>query len=154
ALLAVGPLVGWLVAPLAGDRAAVAALGAVALAAFGAVTERRKDFTRQTDAVALCAAAVAGLAGVRFGPTGVDGLDCFAGVASFFFVPIAFAGLGTPDGVVPGLGLFSSAGVVALAAFPGRLAPANVAAGLGGACVAFLAYNLRPASLFAGRAGR
>jgi UDP-N-acetylmuramyl pentapeptide phosphotransferase/UDP-N-acetylglucosamine-1-phosphate transferase len=154
ALLAAGPLVGLLVAPAAGDRAALAAIGALALGIFGAATERRRDFTRQVWWVALGAAVVAAVAGVRFGPTGVDGLDALLGVAFVWLVVVAFDGLGNADGIVPTVGVFSGLGVLALAAFGDHLGPANVAAGLTGACLAFLAFNLRPASIFAGRGGR
>lgn len=154
ALLATGPLVGLLVAPLAGDRAALAALGAVALGVFGAVTERRRGFTPEVWLVVLGAAIVAAIVGVRFGPTGVEALDVLLGIGFVWLVTVAFDGLGNADGVVPTLGLCSGLGVLALAAFGDHLGPANVAAGLTGACLAFLAYNLRPASVFAGRGGR
>jgi UDP-N-acetylmuramyl pentapeptide phosphotransferase/UDP-N-acetylglucosamine-1-phosphate transferase len=154
ALLGLGALVGWLVAPGAGHGAFVAAAGAVALAIVGAVAERWKDFSRQIYVVVLVAAVVAVIGGTRFAPTGVGPLDVIGGVAFVFAVVVAFDGLGNADGLVPGLGLVSATGVLALAAFPGRLGPANVVAGLAGACLAFLAFNLRPASLFAGRGGR
>ena len=154
ALLALGPLVGWLVAPAAGHGAFVAAAGAVALAILGAFAERRRDFSRQIYLAVLVAAVVAVIGGVRFAPTGVGPLDVIGGVAFVFAVVVAVDGLGNADGLVPSLGFVSATGVLALAAFPGRLGPANVAAGLAGACLAFLAFNLRPASLFAGRGGR
>jgi len=154
ALLGLGPLVGWLVAPTAGHGAFVAAAGAVVLAIVGAVSERRRDFTREIYLVVLVAAVVAVIGGARFAPTGVGVFDVLGGVAFVFAVVVAVDGLGNADGLVPSLGLVSAFGVLALAAFPGRLGPANVAAGLAGACLAFLAFNLRPASLFAGRGGR
>jgi UDP-N-acetylmuramyl pentapeptide phosphotransferase/UDP-N-acetylglucosamine-1-phosphate transferase len=146
--------VGWLVAPTAGHGAVLAAAGAVVLAIIGAIAERRRDLSREMYAVVLVAAVVAVIAGVRFAPTGVGVFDVLGGIAFVFAVVVAVDGLGNADGLVPGLGLASAVGLLALAAFPGRFGPANVAAGLAGACLAFLAFNLRPASLFAGRGGR
>jgi UDP-N-acetylmuramyl pentapeptide phosphotransferase/UDP-N-acetylglucosamine-1-phosphate transferase len=154
ALLAVGPLAGFLVDPTARGHVVLAALGGAALATFGALYERRRDFDRTVALVAASAALVALVAGVRFSPTGVEVLDVALALGFVFVVTVAFDGLGNTDALVPGLGAVSAAGILALGAFAEQFGVANGAAGLLGACVAFLAYNLRPASLFAGRAGR
>lgn len=153
-LLAVGPVAGFLVAPGAGDRVLLAALGAVALGVFGAVVERRRDFGRQVAVAAALAALAAVVAGVRFAPTGVGVLDLVLGFGFVLGVTLAFNGLGNADALVPGLGAVSAFGLLALGGFAEQFGVANGAAGLLGACVAFLAYNLRPASLFPGRGGR
>jgi UDP-N-acetylmuramyl pentapeptide phosphotransferase/UDP-N-acetylglucosamine-1-phosphate transferase len=153
-LLAIGPVVGLLVAPGAGGHAVVAAVGAVGLAVFGMVTERRRDHARQIALAALLASLLAVVGGVQFEPTGVEFFDVLLAVGFIWVVTIAVDGLGNADGLVPGIGVVSGIGVLALAAFGDHFGPANVAAGLVGACVAYLAYNVRPASLFAGRAGR
>jgi len=154
ALLAVGPVAGLLAAPGAGSHVAVAALGAAALAGFGLVVERRRGVDRQVALAAFLAAVVAVVAGVRFAPTGVGVLDVVLGVAIVFGLTMAFDGLGNADSLVAGLAGVSALGLLALGGFAEQFGVANGAAGILGACVAFLAYNLPPASLFAGRAGR
>ncbi len=94
------------------------------------------------------------IAGARFGPTGVDALDVILAFAFIVVVTQAADGLGNVDGLASGIGAASAAGLFALAGFGGQDDLATVALGLLGACFAFLAFNLRPASLFVGRAGR
>ncbi|MFA5884664.1 MAG: DUF4012 domain-containing protein [Acidimicrobiia bacterium] len=154
ALLAVGPVAGFLVAPGAGSHVAVAAVGAAALGLFGAAVERRRGFGRWVALAVVVAALGAVVAGVRFAPTGVGVLDVVFGFVLVSAVTLAVDGLGNSDALVPGLGALSAAGLLAIAAFGEQLGVANGAAGLLGACVAFLAFNLPPASLFAGRGGR
>ena len=154
ALLALGPVAGLVVAPGAGGHVAIAAVGAAALGVFGAVFERRRNFGRWVALAVGVAAVGAVVAGVRFAPTGVGVLDVVLGVAVVASVTIAVDGLGNSDALVPGLGALAAAGLLAIAGFGAQLGVANAAAGLLGACVAFLAFNLPPASLFAGRGGR
>lgn len=154
ALLAVGPLVGFLVAPGAGGHIAVAAVGAGALALVGALLERRDDAGRVVAVAAGVAAFGAVVAGVRLAPTGVPVLDVVLGFAVVFGVTMAVDGLGNTDALVPGVGIVSALGLLALGGLAEQWGVANGAAGLLGAAVAFLAYNVPPASLFAGRAGR
>jgi UDP-N-acetylmuramyl pentapeptide phosphotransferase/UDP-N-acetylglucosamine-1-phosphate transferase len=154
ALLALGPVAGLVVAPGAGGHVAVAAVGAVALGVFGAVFERRRDLGRWVAVAVMVAALGAVLAGVRFAPTGVGILDVVLGFVVVVSVTVAFDGLGNSDALVPGLAALSAAGLLAIAGFGSQFGVANGAAGILGASVAFLAFNLPPASLFAGRGGR
>ena len=99
-------------------------------------------------------AVVATVAGARFGPTGVPVLDVALSVVFIVAVTEAFDGFGNADGLVSGVGGVAAAGVFAIAAFGRQDDLATVALGLTSACFAFLAFNLPPASLFVGRAGR
>ena len=154
ALVALGPAVGLIVAPEFDAVMLVAAVGAVALALFGLVTERHESPQRATFVSVSIAAVVAVAAGARFGPTGVVVIDVVATWAFIVLVTEAADGLGNSDGLASSVGLGAAFGIFALAAFGSEDAVASVAAGLGGACFAFLAFNTRPASLFIGKGGR
>jgi UDP-N-acetylmuramyl pentapeptide phosphotransferase/UDP-N-acetylglucosamine-1-phosphate transferase len=132
----------------------VAALGAVALAVFGVVSERAESPQRPTLIAVSIAAATAVAAGARFGPTGVWAIDVVAAWAFIVLVTEAANGLGNSDGLACAIGLGGAFGLFSWAAFGSEDTVASVAAGLGGACFAFLAFNSRPASLFIGKGGR
>jgi UDP-N-acetylmuramyl pentapeptide phosphotransferase/UDP-N-acetylglucosamine-1-phosphate transferase len=153
-LLALGPLIGLALAPSPDTLTVVAAVGAVALAGVGVAVERAKRADRLTMTVTIIAAAVAVAAGARFGPTGVEVLDVALAFCFIVVVTQAADGLGNVDGLATGIGAASAAGLFALAGFGGQDDLATVALGLFAACFAFLAFNMRPASLFVGRAGR
>lgn len=154
ALVAIGPAIGLAVAPDFDGVMLVAVLGAAALAVFGLLTERHEAPERATVVAVSLAAAVAVAAGARFGPTGVALIDVVAAWAFIVLVTEAADGLGNSDGVACSVGLAAAFGLFALAGFGDEYAVASVAAGLGGACFGFLAFNTRPASLFIGRGGR
>ncbi|MFN8024865.1 MAG: DUF4012 domain-containing protein [Acidimicrobiia bacterium] len=157
AAVAVGPLVGLLVAPdllHVPKLVVVAALGAAALAAVGWFAERSEDADRITFVATVVAALVAVVAGARFGPTGVWLFDVLGAFALVLVVTQAADGLGNVDSLATSIGAGVAFGVFAPAAFGTQDALASVFAGLVGACFAFLAFNLRPASLFIGRSGR
>ncbi len=153
-LLALGPLIGLALAPSPDTLTVVAAVGAVALAGVGVAVERAKRADRLTMTVTVIAAAVAVAAGARFGPTGVEALDVVLAFCFIVVVTQAADGLGNVDGLATGIGAASAAGLFALAGFGGQDDLATVALGLFAGCFAFLAFNMRPASLFVGRAGR
>src|SRR5262245_13649017 len=154
ALVAIGPAVGLLVAPGFDAVMLVAALGAVALAVFGLVTERLDSPQRVAFISVSIAAAAAVVAGARFGPTGVIAIDVLVAWAFIVMVTEAANGLGNTDGLACGIGLAAAFGLFSWAAFGAEDTVASVAAGLGGACFAFLAFNSRPATLFIGKGGR
>ena len=153
-LLALGPLIGLAFATSPDTLTVIAAVGSVALAAVGILVERAKRADRLTMTVTVVAAAVAVAAGARFGPTGVHQLDVLLAFGFIVMVTQAADGLGNVDGLATGLGAASAAGLFALAAFGRQDDLASVALGLFASCFAFLAFNMRPASLFVGRAGR
>jgi UDP-N-acetylmuramyl pentapeptide phosphotransferase/UDP-N-acetylglucosamine-1-phosphate transferase len=154
ALVAIGPLVGLALAPSPDTLTVVAGLGAGVLAAIGLWIERSPRADRLTMTVSVIAAGVAAAAGAEFGPTGVPVFDVGFGFLFVLVVTQAADGLGNVDGLAPGLGAASAAGLFALAGFGGQDDLATVALGLFAACFSFLAFNLRPASLYVGRGGR
>jgi UDP-N-acetylmuramyl pentapeptide phosphotransferase/UDP-N-acetylglucosamine-1-phosphate transferase len=154
ALVALGPAVGLVFAPEFDAVMLAAVLGALALAAFGVLTERDAASQRATLVAVALAAVAAVAAGARFGPTGVWAIDVVVALAFIVVVTEAVNGFGNSDGLACGIGLAAAFGLFALAGFGREDAVAAVAAGLGGACFGFLAFNTRPASLFIGRGGR
>ena len=93
-------------------------------------------------------------AGARLGPTGVDALDLLGAFALIFLVMKSVDGLGNADGLAAGNGLFAGAALFGIAAFAHQDGLASVLIGFTAACFGFLAFNVRPASLFVGRGGR
>ena len=157
AVVALGPLIGLLLAPAllhVPAAVAVAALGAVALAAVGWFVERSERADQATFVATALAALAAVIAGVRFGPTGVDFFDVLGAFVVILVVTQAVDGFGNLDSLAPAMGAGAAFAVFAPAAFGTQDALATVCAGLVGACFGFLAFNLRPASLFIGRSGR
>jgi UDP-N-acetylmuramyl pentapeptide phosphotransferase/UDP-N-acetylglucosamine-1-phosphate transferase len=154
ALVAIGPVVGLLLGGSLDDLAAVLAVGAVGLAVVGVAIERAENSNRAALLAVMIAAAVAVVAGARFGPTGVPLFDVLGAFAVIVAVTKSVDGLGNADALAPGLGIAIAGSLFAVAAFGNQDSLACVLAGLGAACIAFLAFNLRPASLFAGRGGR
>jgi UDP-N-acetylmuramyl pentapeptide phosphotransferase/UDP-N-acetylglucosamine-1-phosphate transferase len=154
ALIALGPVVGLAISPTLHEHALVAAVGGAALAIVGWRVDRTQGADRVIVGAVLATAAIAAASGVALGPTGVDAFDVVGGFAVITLVTLASDGLGDADGLAAGVGLTGGLGLLALAGFAEQDSLATVAAGLAAASLAFLAFNLRPASLFAGRGGR
>jgi UDP-N-acetylmuramyl pentapeptide phosphotransferase/UDP-N-acetylglucosamine-1-phosphate transferase len=154
ALVAIGPLVGLVLAPSLGDLAIVVAVGAAVLAAVGVAVERLPRPNRLALLATMVGALVAVLAGARFGPTGVPALDAIGAFVLIVLATEATDGLGNIDSLASGIGTIGAAGLFAVAAFAQQDGLAGVLLGLAAACFAFLAFNGRPASLFIGRGGR
>ena len=152
-VLVVAAPIGLLAATAVPTRALAVVAGAVALAGFGLVRDR---FTVPPWVVALVmvgvSAAVAA-SGVRFPLGGVPAVDFMWTVAWLALVTLAIASSGNADGQLPSLMAASTVALVALALFGLQSAAATVFAALVGGLLAFLAYNLRPASLYVGRVG-
>ena len=154
ALIGVGAVVGLVVAPSPATLTVVAGVGAGAFALFGALVERADHADRLTWFATLAGALVAVVAGARLGPTGVEAFDVLFAFVFVVAVTQGLDGLGNVDGLASGLGTAAFAGVFGLAGFGAQDDLATVALGMAVACFTFLAFNLRPASLFVGRAGR
>jgi UDP-N-acetylmuramyl pentapeptide phosphotransferase/UDP-N-acetylglucosamine-1-phosphate transferase len=153
-LLALGPLIGLALAPAFGTLTIVIALAGTALALFGMLIERSPHVEGLAMAAVAVAAVVVVAAGAELGPTGVDALEAIAGFALVFAVTKAVDGLGNVDGLAAETGAATAFALFAMAGFAVQDGLASVFAGLFAACLAFLAFNLRPASLFVGRGGR
>lgn len=154
ALIALGPVVGLVLAPERGDLVILVGLGAAALAGVGALIERSQNAERDTLVAVFVAAGVAVAVGARLTPTAVDTLDVIGAFVFIVLVMKSIDGLGNIDGLSTGTGLAASAGLFGIAAFGHQDGLATVLVGFASACFAFLAFNARPASLFVGRAGR
>ena len=153
ALLSLGGLVGLAFAPSAGDLTLVVALGAPVVAGMALLVDAAALPSRATLALVAVAAAGAVAAGAELGPTGVAAIDLVGGGIFVVAVATAMDRVGRTEGALPVLGTVAAAGVVAVAGFADHGGLAAVLAGTGGACAAFLAFNLRPAALVPGRAG-
>jgi UDP-GlcNAc:undecaprenyl-phosphate GlcNAc-1-phosphate transferase len=141
-------LVGSLLAPDVSLRIGIAAMAALALAAYGLVSDRRRlpSWARLLVEVLAGVAVVAG--GIQAEVTGSHLTDLLVTVIWLVALPEAIRGLDHTDGLAPGVAAASSAGVFALAAFADQRSIAIFAAAICGCSLGFLAYNLRPASVF------
>jgi UDP-N-acetylmuramyl pentapeptide phosphotransferase/UDP-N-acetylglucosamine-1-phosphate transferase len=154
ALIAIGPLIGLVFAPELGDLTLVVAGGAIVLALLGAGIERSPRVEQATWAAVVFAAVVAVAAGARLGPTGVGAFDVIGAFVFICVVMKSIDGLGNADGLASGVGVLAGSSLFGIAAFAQQDGLASVLLGFAAACFAFLAFNVRPASLFVGRGGR
>ena len=132
---------------------AVVAFGGAALGTVGLLDD---DRTLNPGARALAqtaAAAVAVLAGIRIHATGITVIDVLLTVVWIVGITNAFNLLDNMDGLAAGVVAAASGAALWLALARGQNTEAVMAAALAGACLAFLAYNRRPASIFMGDAG-
>lgn len=152
-VLLVAVPVGLVAATTLTDRVVAVAGGALVLAAVGLLLDSA-DVPRWTGPAVLVAVAAAVTAsGLRFPLGGVPDVDVAWTVIWLVLVTGAIANSGNADGQLPSLAGASALGILALAAFARQSAAAAFSAALLGALCGFLAYNLRPASLYVGRAG-
>jgi len=101
----------------------------------------------------LCAGALIWGAGIRFQFTGSPIADGVFSLAWVVAVTNAFNLLDNMDGLCAGTAALAALGAAAVALAAGQLTLAVTAVAVCGACVGFLALNLRPASIFMGDAG-
>jgi UDP-N-acetylmuramyl pentapeptide phosphotransferase/UDP-N-acetylglucosamine-1-phosphate transferase len=151
--LLLGFLVGFAFTPVVPGRIAIALLMAIALVAAGVAVELGALPRVATVAAPFAAAFITYVGGVRAHPTGSTLLDFVLSILWMGMLATAFRGFGDAPGASAGIGAAVAVGLFALAAFAEQSLIAVMAAAIGGACLGFLAYNLRPASLFAGRGG-
>ncbi len=152
-VVAIAAPVGLAASAVVGTRGVVVAAAGLGLAALGAANDR-VALPRWIIPAALVLAAVAiTAAGLRFPLAGIDAVDAVWTVAWLVALTLAVAGVGNADGLLPGVGAAAGLGICALAGFAGQSVVAAPAAALVGSCIGFLAYNVRPASLYIGRGG-
>ncbi len=135
-------------------KAGLLAVCAVLLGIIGLVDDRRNLHPFPRFAAQSAAAAIAVLAGVEVTVI-PDATVLNAVVTIVWIVGITNAVnlLDNMDGLAAGTVAISSAGVFALAALGDQYLVAGAAAAITGACLGFLVYNRRPASIFMGDAG-
>ncbi|MGH9013415.1 MAG: DUF4012 domain-containing protein [Acidimicrobiia bacterium] len=153
-VLTAATLAGWLFAPAFPVRVGVLALGAAALTLFGALDEYLllPSWSRLA-VLAGAAVAAAVVVDVRAEPTGAEAVDLAVTILWVLVLASAVRGLDETDGLAAAMTVAVGAGVFALAGFGDQTVVATMAAALAGACCGFLAYNVRPASVFLADAG-
>lgn len=134
-------------------RSGVILLAAVVLGVVGAVDDRRNLHPLPRLAVQSAAAVAAVAVGVRVHITGNAVLDGIATVVWIVVMTNALNFLDNMDGLAACLTAASAASAFVLASAAGQYIVATAASVLGGACLGFLVYNRRPASIYMGDAG-
>ena len=128
--------------------------GAAALWLLGTVDDRWPLSPRFRLVVEAGVGAALWLFGLGWSVFGNEALDLVASVVWVVGLVNAFNLMDNMDGAAGTVGAVTAIATAALAAIAGDLALAVLAAGLGGACLGFLPYNLaRPARIFLGDGG-
>jgi len=149
----VAALVGLALAPDWPASLVALAPAMVGLAAVGVLADQGRLRGRALAGSILAISVVPVVAGARVEFVGVPATDAVVTVLWIAGVTAAVAGLGNTDGLLAGVAATAAGGVFGLAAFGDQDALAAVGAAVAGACLGFLTYNLRPASLYVGQAG-
>ena len=135
------------------SRTAVILLAAVMLGLVGAVDDRRNLHPLPRLAAQLVAAVAAMTAGVRVNITGEAVLDSVVTIVWIVAITNAVNFLDNMDGLAGCLAAVSAASAFVLASAAGQTVVATAASAVVGACLGFLIYNRRPASIYMGDAG-
>ena len=150
--IAVAVIAGRLARPTTRLDAILTGLAAV-LCVVGLVDDDRTLPMLPRLGVETVCAVVAVLAGLRVTGTGVPGLDVAVTLLLLVGVTNAVNLMDNLDGLAAGVTAAGAAGAGVLAGLGGHAGDAADAASLVGACLAFLVFNARPASIFMGDAG-
>ncbi len=134
-------------------RATAVLLAAVLLGAVGAVDDRRNLHPLPRLAIQAAAATVAVGVGVRAHITGNAVIDSVASVVWIVVMTNALNFLDNMDGLAACLTAVSATTAFVLASASGQYIVSAAASALVGACLGFLVYNRRPASIYMGDAG-
>jgi len=134
-------------------RTAVILLAAVMLGIVGAVDDRRNLHPLPRLAAQLAAAIAAVAVGVRVSITGNVLIDSLAAVVWIVAMTNAVNFLDNMDGLASCLAAASAASAFVLASAAGQAVVATAASAVVGACLGFLLYNRRPASIYMGDSG-
>jgi len=134
-------------------RTAVILFAAVMLGLVGAVDDRRNLHPLPRLAAQLAAALAAVAVGVEVHITGNHVIDRFATVVWIVAMTNALNFLDNMDGLASGIAAASAACAFVLASAARQSVVATAASALVGACLGFLLYNRRPASIYMGDAG-
>jgi UDP-GlcNAc:undecaprenyl-phosphate GlcNAc-1-phosphate transferase len=148
-----GVLTGMLVTSSVDTEGAVIVAGAVVLGTVGLVDDRRTVDLRIRLVLELGMAAIAVGVGMRLSLTGVTAIDALLTLTWIVGITNAFNLLDNMDGLASGVAAAGAGGVLVLAVLGHRHAAVGIAAAVIGACLGFLVYNRRPASIFMGDTG-
>lgn len=149
----VSAMVGLAIGGEIATQIAVLAFGACVIGAVGILDDRQSLGAPVRFAAQAGVATSALLAGVRIHATDVTVVDGALTIVWIVGITNALNLIDNMDGLAGGVGVVSSLGIFVLAALGGQEVVATLAAAMTGACLGFLAYNVRPAAVFMGDAG-
>lgn len=144
---------GWLTGHLLSTRIVVMAIAGAAVCLVGLVDDHRQlgPWVRLTAEGAAASAVV--ITGIRTEPFGIPALDIAITLVWIVGVTNALNLMDNADGLAGGTAFGVAGGAFVLAALGGQDTVATATAAVGGACIGFLVYNWRPATIFMGDAG-
>jgi len=151
--LIAGLLVGLAFAPSLSPPIKVIALGGPVIGMLGLLDDHRTLNPYLRFAVEMGVAVLALASGLRIHATDVALIDGFLTLIWIVGITNAVNFLDNMDGLSAGVAAAGGLGILTLAILGEQVAAAVVAAGLVGACLGFLVYNRRPASIFMGDTG-
>jgi len=134
-------------------RATIVLLAAIGLGIVGAIDDRRNLHPVPRLAAQTAAAATAVGVGVRANITGNVVIDSAGTIVWIVIMTNALNFLDNMDGLAACLAAASAASAFALSSAAGQHIVATASSALVGACLGFLLYNRRPASIYMGDAG-
>ena len=137
----------------ANPRVAAVALGAALIGTIGLLDDDRTVDPRLRFVAELAVAGVVTSFGLRIHASGMVPIDVVLTLLWLVGVTNAFNLLDNMDGLAAGVAAAAAAAVFALAIMGVQPVVATTAAAVVGACLAFLAHNRPPASIFMGDAG-
>ena len=132
---------------------AVIALGGAVVGCLGLLDDHRSMGALFRFAVELAVAVIALLAGMRVHAVDIPAIDAFITIVWIVGLTNAVNLLDNMDGLAAGVTAAAGTAIFVLAVLGEQEATAVIAAALVGACLGFLVYNKRPASIFMGDAG-
>lgn len=151
--IAVAVLAGLVVAPGLGWRVGAVGLIASFLCVLGLLDDHRQLAPGPRLAVEALAALATLALGFRLPVTGVAVVDAAATLVWIIGLTNAANLLDNMDGLAAGTAASVALGVLLLGTGGGLAPVATLAAAVGGACLGFLAFNKRPATIYMGDAG-
>ena len=153
AAIIAGALGGLILGDRIDARVGVTVFGACVVGALGMFDDRHSLDAGVRLIAQIGVAALAVAFGVRLGVTGTPAIDIVITIVWIVGITNAFNLLDNMDGLAGGTAAVTAVAVFALAALGGQDVIAALTAGLAGACIGFLSYNLRPANVYMGDSG-
>lgn len=151
--IASGAAVGLVLTGALSMKMGVIALTAGVLASVGVLDDHRSLHARTRLSAQGAAALIVLALGIRAQVTGVVAVDAVLTVVWVVGITNAVNFLDNMDGLAAGISAAAGSAIFILAAASGQDEVARLAGAITGACLGFLVYNRRPASIFMGDAG-
>ena len=151
--IVISTTLGAFVGPFSGRRAILLVAAAALLGVVGLFDDWRDLGAKGRLAAEIGMAVLAYIFEIRAVATGVPWIDFVVTIVWIAGITNAFNFFDNMDGLSSGTGFACGFSIFVLAALGGQYRIATIAIAMAGACLAFVAYNFRPALIFMGDSG-